>query len=129
MTSPQQPPPVQGEDFAEALKARLRRDLKAAMQARASAEIRVLRALIAALDNAQAVPVAPGHQRYVEHAFGDPAAEIPRLRLDAAPVLALLGREARERLDAADQFTSLGRADRASELQAEAAVVARYLAG
>lgn len=41
---------------ATALKQRLREDLKSAMQAKAADEMRVLRALIAALDNAEAVP-------------------------------------------------------------------------
>ena len=65
---------------ATALKERLRADLKAAMQARASDEIRLLRTLIAALDNAEAVPGTPGG--YVHRAFGDAGAEVARLELD-----------------------------------------------
>jgi uncharacterized protein YqeY len=41
------------------LKARLRADLKAAMQARATDDVRLLRTLIAALDNAEAVAEPP----------------------------------------------------------------------
>ena len=117
------------EDAAEALKLRLREDLRNAMRARAAAETAILRALIAALDNAQAVPLPPGHQRYVEHAFGDRAAEVPRLRLDAAAVRRLIEQEAKSRADAADEFDRLGRPDRAADLRAQAAIVARYVAG
>ena len=45
-----------------------RADLKNAMQAKASDEVRVLRTLIAALDNAEAVPGGDGP--YVARAFG-----------------------------------------------------------
>jgi uncharacterized protein YqeY len=114
-------------DAAETLKARLRADLKQAMRARASLEVGVVRALIAALDNAQAVPIGDAHQRYVVHAFGDGATEVPRLVLDAARVEGLLGDELAGRLQAADQIEGLGRAERAAELRAEAAIVARYL--
>ena len=41
---------------ATALKERLRADLKVALQARATDEVRLLRTLIAALDDAEAVP-------------------------------------------------------------------------
>jgi uncharacterized protein YqeY len=114
------------EDAAELLKLRLRLDLKAAMQARLAPEISVLRGLIAVIDNAQAVPAQHLHVRYVEREFGDPAAEVPRLRLTAEDVQALLEREIKDRADAADQLAQLGKHDRAAELRAEAAIVARY---
>jgi len=117
------------EDAAEVAKLRLRGDLKLAMQARAKLETSLLRAIIAALDNAQAVPARDKHARYVEHEFGDPAAEVPRLRLDAQDVRTLLEQEIRSRREAADQFEQLGKTDRAAELREEANIVARYLVG
>ncbi len=76
---------------ATALKQRLREDLKAAMQAKAADEVRVLRALIAALDNAEAVPPETGP--YVPRAFGDATAERPRRQLDEDAVGAARGRD------------------------------------
>jgi len=115
-------------DAAEGLKARLRADLLAAMRAKATVEVAVLRALVAALDNAQAVPLAPGHQRYVEYRFGDRSAEVPRLAVSGVEVADLLDRERRDRLAAAAEFAALGQSERAARLSAEADIVARYLA-
>jgi uncharacterized protein YqeY len=118
-----------GEDAAERLKSRLRGDLKSAMMARAALETAALRAIIAALDNAQAVPAHDRHARYVVHKFGDPSAEVPRLRLGLDDVRKLLEREVRDRVEAADQFEKLGRHDRAAALRAEADIALRYLNG
>ena len=112
---------------ATALKERLRADLKAAMQARAAAQVRVLRALIAALDNAEAVPgvaytALPG-------TFGDGANEVSRLELDDAAVEALLAREVEERLAAAADYERRDRAEDAARLRDEAALVSGYLRG
>ena len=112
---------------ATALKERLRADLKTALQARAGDEVRVLRVLIAALDNAEAVP---GVQKtYVPRAFGDPSGEVARLSLDGGAVKALLASEVAARLAAAADYRSHGRSDEASRLEAEAALVSRYAEG
>lgn len=111
---------------AVALKERLRADLKAAMQSRAVDEVRVLRVLIAALDNAEAVPSE--EKPYTPRAFGDPGGEVARLDLDEAAVEALLADEVAARLSAAADYRSHGRSDEALRLEAEAAVVERYRA-
>jgi len=116
-------------DAAATLKARLRDDLKTAMRTRNALDIAVLRVIIAALDNAQAVPLPEGRQRYVVREFGDGSAEAPRLRLAEEDVRNLLIQEVRDREDAAAQFEDLGRADRAAALRLEAAIVSRYLPG
>lgn len=116
------------DDAAEAMKVRLRADLKAAMGARDAARTAVLRSLIATLDNAQAVPVGQGHQRYRELAFGDRAAEVPRLSLKPGDVRALFAAEADSRKAAAAQMRDHGQEARADALAAEAEVVERYLA-
>jgi uncharacterized protein YqeY len=117
---------VAGDPAAD-LQARLREDLRTAMRARASAEVALLRMLIAAVDNAQSVPVGEGHQRYVERPFGDGSAEVPRLDLTTADVNALLQREAAARDAAAAEFARVGAADREAVMREEARLVRRYL--
>jgi uncharacterized protein YqeY len=109
---------------AAALKDRLRADLKTAMQARARAEVGVLRTLIAALDNAEAVP-RELHSN-LPLAFGDPAGEIPRRQLDAAAVDALLRAETESRLVAAADYERHDRGGEATRLREEIQVIARY---
>jgi uncharacterized protein YqeY len=109
---------------ATALKERLRADLKAAMQARAADEVRVLRVLIAALDNAEAIPGV--QKNYVPRAFGDPSGEVPRRELDDDAVAALLTAEAESRLAAATDYEAHEQRDEAARLRAEAALIGRY---
>jgi len=109
---------------AAALKDRLRADLKSAMQAKASADVRVLRTLIAALDNAEAVPSQ--QDRYVPRAFGEAGAEVARLDLDAAAVDDLLVTEIESRLAAAADYERHQRLDDGARLRDEADLIARY---
>jgi uncharacterized protein len=111
---------------AAALKERLRADLKAAMQARATDEVRLLRTLIAALDNAEAVAVV--QDKYVPRAFGDPAAEVPRLELEDDAVDRLLASEIETRLAAADDYERHAKYEEAARLREEAGVIERYRA-
>lgn len=108
------------------LKERLRADLTLAMRARDNDTVRLLRALIAALDNAEAVPEQAGAQRLAQRAFGDPSGEIARAELDAAAVDIVLDREAAERLAAAESVERGGQAEASARLRAEAARIARY---
>ena len=107
---------------ATALKERLRADLKTAMQARANGELRVLRTLIAALDNAEAVP---GENRCVPRAFGEPGAEVARRELDGEAIGGLLGSEIETRLSAAADYDRHGETAEAERLRREAALVER----
>jgi uncharacterized protein YqeY len=109
---------------ATELKERLRADLKAAMRAKAADEVRPLRTLIAALDNAEAVTV--GHDKYVSRSFGDPSGEVPRRELDEAAVRALLSSEIETRLAAAVDYERHGEGAEAERLRAEAALISRY---
>jgi len=113
-------------DAAETLKHRLRADIKAAMRARAADETRLLRALLAAVDNAQAVPVAPGRSA-LPNSFADGASEVPRIALTESALHAVLTAEIAERERAAEAIAAHGRPDEAERLRAEAAVVRRYL--
>ncbi|MEV6672224.1 hypothetical protein [Streptomyces sp. NPDC051162] len=100
------------------------------MRARDKVTVRVLRSALAALDNAEAVPVAESELRGValEHSpVGAGAAEVARRELNEHNIVNIVRAEAKERLDAAAELTSLAHTDRATELRAEAAVLFRFL--
>ena len=108
-------------------KARIRDDLRKTMLAKNMAEASVLRTLLAALDNAEAIPAAQEHQRYVVRPFGDPATEVPRRRLTSDEVEIVLATERAERLRVAERLAQSGREAEAARLRTEADLVARYL--
>jgi hypothetical protein len=112
---------------AVALKARLRTDLAAAMKARRSGETSLLRVLLAALDNAEAVSVGDAHDRYQARLFGDAGVEAPRRVLSETDIADLLTRECADRTAAAAEFDALGRSEDAQRLRAESALIACYL--
>lgn len=111
---------------AERMKARLRADLTTAMKARNAAEVQLLRALVAAIDNAEAV--APAAQP-AESGFGFAAtsSEVRRLILGADQVQQVLATEIAEREGAAAEFDGLGKPDHAAGLRAQAGIARRYL--
>lgn len=110
-----------------ALKARLREDLKTAMQARAADDVRLLRTLAAALDNAEAIPAEYDPSNPTLSGLG--AGEAPRRELSADDIAALLDRERDERLAAASDYERLGQTAEAARLMHEAALIARYREG
>lgn len=114
-------------DPAKLLKARLRRDLTAALLARRSGEVRVIRTLIAAIDNAEAVEVAPGDSKYSAQRFGDEQVEVPRRRLSAEELDTIIANERDERLSVAVQQEAAGNASRSSELREESRILQSYL--
>ncbi|MFG1398548.1 hypothetical protein [Roseixanthobacter pseudopolyaromaticivorans] len=114
-------------DEAEVLKVRLRQDLRDAMVAREPVRVRVLRLLVSALDNAQAVPVASEHKSYVVRAFGDPSVEVPRLSLTPDAVRRLLASEIAARDAAAAELAGVGRLEQADVLHQEARIIGAYL--
>lgn len=119
--------PIVPSDPAQALQARLRDRLKMAMRDRSIDQMKVLRALIAAVDDAQAVPMGEQHERYQTHTFGAGTNEVPRLSLDANDLRALLERERDQRLAAAAEYDRLNRPDAARALRQEAAVAQAFL--
>jgi uncharacterized protein YqeY len=114
-------------DAATFTKTRIRGDLTAAMKARRNAETSLLRAILAALDNAEAVSVGTDHDRYKVRMFGDPSVEAPRRVLTEAEILNLLLRETAEREEAARAFENLGMQSEAERLRNEVSLIARYL--
>ncbi|MGI5466403.1 hypothetical protein [Streptomyces sp. CA-132043] len=100
------------------------------MRARDKAAVSALRATLAALDNAEAVPVGEAELRGValEHSpVGAGATEGVRHELSERGVADVVRAEATERLDAAAQLTTPAHADRAQRLRAEAAVLLGFL--
>jgi uncharacterized protein YqeY len=108
---------------ASQLKQRLRADLKAAMQARATAEVRLLRTLIAAVDNAEAMPIED-FEEWIRRR--EAVGEVSRRDLDAAGLDAVLAAETESRLAAAGDYERNGRPEDAARLRAEADLIARY---
>ena len=112
-------------DAGRDMKARLRADLAAAMKQRRSDEARVIRGLVAALDNAEAPSMEIDRKAAERHRFDEGSAEIERLSLSPAQVRAVLVAEMRERERAAAGMDRLDRPDRAEALRAEMQLVRR----
>jgi len=115
------------EDAAETLRTQLRAHLKLAMQARNGVETRVLRLLVAAIDNAQAVALNPDDRSGGLNRFGDGSVEVVRASLSEVDLQTLLIGEIDTRARAAGEFRALGRHEQADLLSEEAEVVRRYL--
>lgn len=116
------------EDAAETMKARLRDDLRAALKDKRSPEAKLIRALIAAIDNAEAPPVQEDTAGPAFHRFRSGSAEVERLLLDQAQVCQVLLAEIHEREIAAAELERLEKTDRAAILRAEILIARRYLA-
>lgn len=106
-------------DAAEAVRKRLQSDLRSAIKARAAREVAVLRQLIAAIDNAGAIPLPPKTELI--------QSEVERRCLGSNDIQCLLQREFDIRRHAAHQFSTLGRRVEAEKAKFEMDVVARYL--
>jgi uncharacterized protein YqeY len=108
------------------MRARLRGDLTAALKRGERREARVLRALIAAIDNAEAAPSREESVSLSRHDFGAGTAEAPRRHLSQADIDALLACEIGEREAASATYAASAHFERASGLNAEAELIARY---
>ncbi|POX48864.1 hypothetical protein [Streptomyces sp. Ru72] len=100
------------------------------MRARDKVAVSALRATLAALDNAEAVPAGEAELRGTaleESPVGVGVTEAQRRELSERTVADIVRAEATERLQAADRLTVPGHADRAARLRAEAAVLLRFL--
>jgi uncharacterized protein YqeY len=104
------------------LRTRLQADLKTAMKTRDTLSTAVLRFVLAALDNASAIPIDSTHVR-VHGKSGD----VSGRQLTEADCAAILQHEADNRLAAAKDYENLGRAEVAARLRGESAIIGRYL--
>lgn len=108
------------KDIRELLKS----DLRTARREDDAERASVVRTLLAAIANAEAVELDASHPKDVQG-----AAEVPRRLLTAADLTGILGREASELRAAADDYQRRGRPDEAERLRARATLVDGYLAG
>jgi uncharacterized protein YqeY len=115
------------DDAGRDMKARLRADLRTAMKDRRTIEAKVIRALIAAIDNAEAPPAQDAQTALAQHHFRSGSAEIERLLLSCAHVQGVILGDIHEREQAAAEMERLGMMDRAEALRAEAVIAKRYM--
>jgi uncharacterized protein YqeY len=115
-------------EAGHAMKVRMRTDLSVAMKGGRKDDARLIRTLIAAIDNAEAPPLPAGQNASDQLSFLEGAAEVERLSLGAEQVRALLLKEVREREDASAEMSRLGQSGRADTLHAEGEIVRRYIA-
>lgn len=106
------------------LRNQMSQDLRTAMKSRDKVAVSLLRTLMAALDNAEAVavdlatlPKVPTTERH----------EVPRKELTSDDVQQLLERELAERQRVHGEYAALGLADEAKRLQTEIELIAVYL--
>src|SRR5436190_23310647 len=112
------------------LRLRMRQALPEAMRARDKAAVSALRATLAALDNAEAVPAEEAEIRGMaleQSPVGAGTTEAARRELSEHNVVDIVRGEAAERLEFAAQLTAPAHADRAARLHAEATVLLRFL--
>ena len=106
-------------DAAEAMRQKLQTDLRVALKGRQALDVSVLRGLIAAIDNAGAVPLTAKSE--------PPQHEVERRHLDSGEVQAILRREYETHQAAASEFARLGRSVESEQANFAMAVVSRYL--
>lgn len=109
-------------DMAASLRQRVNGDLLLAMKAKDPIAISALRSLLAALDNATAVPASAVTAPVFGH-NGD----VPRKVLSDTDCQNIISAEVGARSVAVEEYSRLGREDDAARLRAEQAVVERYV--
>ncbi len=112
---------------ADSMKERLRADLSGSMRARNAIETEVIRSLLAALDNAEALPLDQERRASLQARFGDGSAEAGRHSLSSEDVAAVIDAEIRHRADSAADLERLGQGDRAEILRRQAQIAERYI--
>jgi len=109
-------------DATNTVRARLNNDLLLSMKRRDLVATTVLRSVLAALDNASAVPMSNSHVPV----FGR-SGDVPRKVLSEIECEAILRNEAQTLRAAAEEYERLGRISEATRFRAELAIVERYL--
>lgn len=104
------------------IRKQMKAELLQAMKAGRKEEVITLRTLIAAIDNAEAVPV----EDQPISTFGGRNEDVPRRQLTPDDIQQILRREADERRSAAAEYERLGRPDQAEILKAAVVLIERY---
>ena len=107
------------------LREQMKADLIQAMKARQNATVATLRAILAAIDNAEAVPIEETAMP-AEPLLGQQH-EVPRKLLSAADIRQIIQQEAAERRAASQKYATLGQPAEAERLQTAAALIEAYL--
>ena len=115
------------EDAGQEMKARLRADLRTAMKEKRTTDAQVIRALVAAIDNAEAPAISADQVAPAPHSFHSGSAEVERLLLTKSQVRDVLMAEIHERERVAAELEHRSMLDRAKTLRAEVAIAKRYL--
>ena len=105
-------------DAAEEMRQRLQADLRSALKRRNALEISVIRNLVAAIDNAGAVPI---------EAVAPIRGEVARRRLDDSDVKDVLLREFQRYFASSNEFARIGRATESDAAELGAGIVRCYL--
>lgn len=127
--------PEPGHDTGRnALRHALRRDLAMAMKAREPDAVAALRAAIAAIDNAEAVPAPEARQAATSSHIagaraGLGAAEAARRDLSDSDQRAVLREQITGYTTEADRYEALGQPAAAARLRAQAHLLSAYLLG
>ena len=125
--------PEPGHDTGRnALRHALRRDLAMAMKAREPDAVAALRAAIAAIDNAEAVPAPEARQAATSSHIagaraGLGAAEAARRDLSNSDQRAILRDKITGYTAEADRYEALGQSDAAARLRTQARLLSAYL--
>jgi len=125
--------PEPGHDTGRnALRHALRRDLAMAMKAREPDAVAALRAAIAAIDNAEAVPAPEARQAATSSHIagaraGLGAAEAARRDLSDSDQRAVLREQITGYTTEADRYEALGQPDAAARLRTQARLLSAYL--
>jgi hypothetical protein len=105
------------------LRRRLKADLSAAMREGDTQLVAVIRTLMAAIGNAEAIELDASQPKEVQG-----WAEAPRRHLTAAEIAAIVRMEAEELRSAAAEYERVGQFEEAKRLRRRAQLVDRYLA-
>ena len=131
------------DEGAAALRARMRADLKTAMKARRPDDVAALRVVLAAFDNAEAVPVPPPlpadsstplpaaaplvtSEHVAAAAVGLGSTEVPRRELTLADLHEILRTQVDEWTAEAQTYQGLGQTDAATRLRRQAELIRGY---
>ena len=129
------PEPAPGHaDAAQAFRAALRHGLVTALKARDTDALAALRTAIAAIDNAEAVPVPvpdtsrPATGVHIAGSRSGPGStEAARRQLSASELRDILAGQITEHTREADRYDALGQADAAERLRRQARTLTAYL--
>ncbi|CAN5589393.1 hypothetical protein BH10ACT3_BH10ACT3_20950 [soil metagenome] len=115
-------------DPATVLTERLQQSIKVAMTSRDRPTVAVLRSVLGAVQNAQAVSadsasIVDGDSHIAGAVDGLGAGDVPRRRLSVDDLVAILNGEVDDRVTASEQYRQLGRDEEAARMDQEAAVI------